>query len=144
MRERIESLFYACEAGDLDRVKEIIDDGYHDVNGNNRWGTDIDPRGWQRSPIFLAVTGGHLELAKWLLEKGANINQLTKYGDTTLNALIGGGKPSYWLEAVEFLMAHGADPTIPNADGDTAIDNAAKSPVIWDQVKHLFATNPAQ
>src|ERR1700749_1211987 len=98
MRERIEALFYACEAGNLDRVKEILDAGYHDINGNNRWGTDIDPRGWQRSPLFMAFLGGHLELAKWLLENGADVNQKTKYGDTPLNALLGAPMSGHWLE----------------------------------------------
>jgi len=49
-------------------------------------------------------------------------------------------KPAHWFEAVELLMAQGADPTIPNADGDTPIDNAQKSPLIWNKVKHLFPT----
>lgn len=139
MREQLETLFYACAAGDLDRVKQILAAGDHDINGKNCWMTDMDPRGWQRSPLFMAISGGHLELAQWLLENGANVNQQTKYGDTPLNAMLGTPKPAHWFEATELLLAHGADPMIPNADGDTSIDNARKSPVIWEKVKDLFA-----
>ncbi len=71
MRERIESLFHACMSGDWARVEQILDDGYHDANGGNRWAADIDPRGWGRTPLHVAIEAGHLELAAWLIEQGA-------------------------------------------------------------------------
>ena len=138
MRERIESLFHACEAGDLSRVQEILAAGYHDVDGNNRWSSDIDPRGWRRSPLFIAVIHGHLDLAKWLLAQGADPNQPTKYGDTPLNTILAAPKPPFWLEATQLLLAHGADPTTANDEGETPISQAQKVAADWEKVRGLF------
>lgn len=139
MRERIEALFHACAAGDLEAVQGILEAGDHDVNGKNRWHTDIDPRGWQRSPLFAAVTAGHLTLARWLLDQGADVDQPTKYGDTALNVMLQPPLPEYWLAAAELLVEHGADPGIGNDDGDTALANARKVPAVWEKVEPLLA-----
>ncbi len=141
MRERIESLFRACEAGDLERVKAIIDEGNHDVSGGNYWQTDIDPQGWQRSPLFISIVHAHLDVARWLLENGADVNQPSKYGDTPLTMILQPPLPSHWFDAVELLMAHGADPTIANDDGESALELARKSPPIWEKVGPLFANH---
>jgi ankyrin repeat protein len=139
MRERIESLFRACEAGDLERVKAIIAEGNHDVDGGNYWQTDTDPQGWQRSPLFIAVVHAHLDVARWLLENGADVNQPTKYGDTPLTMILQPPLPGHWFEAVELLMSQGADPTIANDDGDTALALAQKVLPVWEKLAPLFA-----
>ena len=36
-------------------------------------------------------------------------------------------------------MSYGADPTIPNDEGESPIDNTIKIPVNWEKVKHLFS-----
>lgn len=137
-RERIESLFHACEAGDLARVQAILDEGHHDVNGGNYWQTDIDPRGWQRSPLFVAIAHARLDVARWLLEHGANANQPSKFGDTPLTMILQVPPPAHWFEAVELLMAHGADPTIANDDGESAVALARKVAPVWERVQPLF------
>lgn len=81
-RRRVEALWYAAEAGDVNRVEEVLDAGYHDVNGGNYWQTDIDPRGWRRTPLHAAALGGHVALAKYLLEHGVDVDPRTKYDDT--------------------------------------------------------------
>jgi Ankyrin repeats (3 copies) len=134
MRASIESLFHAAEAGDLPRVQAILDEGRHDVNGSNYWQTDIDPRGWQRSPLHMAIVFGHLSLARWLLEHGADPNPRTRYGDTPLNVMLDPPLPAHWREAVELLMQHGADPAIANDDGESPLDRARRLPAIWAAV----------
>lgn len=138
MRERIESLFHACEAGDLEKVKQILAEGNHDADGNNRWQVDIDPRGWQRSPLHLAIVGGHLPLAEWLLQNGADPNPRTKYGDTPLNVLLEPPVPAHWMDAARLLLAHGADPAIPNDEDETPIGRARRIPALWERIGPLF------
>lgn len=142
-RERIESLFRACEAGDLAKVQEILGQEYHDVDGGNRWGADSDPRGWRRSPLEVAIQGGHLELARWLLDNGAVVNRQNRFGDTALSGICRPPLHAHWLDAIELLMSRGADPTIRNAEGETALDFARKISVNWKKAKHLFAAYAA-
>jgi Ankyrin repeats (many copies) len=138
MRERIESLFYASLEGDITRVQQVLEDGYHDVDGDNRWCTDIDPKGWGRSPLHLAIQQGHLGLAKWLLENGADVNRRNRFGDTALTAICRPPLPGHWAEAVELLVAFAADPTIKNDDNESALDYARKIPVVWEKAKTLL------
>lgn len=48
-------------------------------------------------------------------------------------------RDQYKIKAVELLMSYGADPTIPNDEGESPIDNTSKIPVNWEKVKHLFS-----
>jgi hypothetical protein len=121
-RERIESLWFAALDGDVDWVKEILDEGYHDANGGNRWQADIDPNGWRRTPLHAAVLKGSVPLAKFLLSEGADVNRKTKYGDTPLHFAAEGRE----LEMVHLLIANGADASKENDDGDTPLDIAMK------------------
>ena len=121
-RSKVESLFHACWDGHLDSVQEIIAEGNHDVNGGNYWGSDIDPNGWERSPLFIASLRGHLELVRYLLGEGADVNAVTKYGDTPLHA----GVQTDSVDLVAILLEHGANPQIGNDEDETALDFARK------------------
>ncbi len=122
-RQKIEELWYACVDGDVDRVKAVLGKGHHDVNGLNYWQTDIDPGGWRRTPLHVAVLHGHAELARFLLSEGADVNARTKYGDTPLHFAVQGGDAGM----VRLLRAHGADAAIKNDDGETPLDLATKA-----------------
>ena len=122
-RKKVESLWYASEEGDVKHVKEIIDAGNHDVNGLNYWQVDIDPRGWQRTPLHTAALNGRLEVAKFLISKGANVNALTKYLDTPLHFAVAQGH----ADVARLLLERGADLHAKNDDGDTPLDLAEKS-----------------
>ena len=54
----------------------------------------------------------------FLLDAGVDVNALNHIGDTVLlEAVIFGG-----IEIMTLLLEHGADPTIRNADGETALE----------------------
>lgn len=67
-----------------------------------------------------AVTGGHLEMVKWLLESGADANYRYGPGYTPLLAAAANGH----LEIVKLLLAHGADKSAKSNDGKSALDLA--------------------
>jgi ankyrin repeat protein len=64
-----------------------------------------------------AVTGGHEEIAVWLLENGADANYRYGPGYTPLLAAAANGH----LEIVKDLLAHGADVHAKTNDGKTAV-----------------------
>jgi ankyrin repeat protein len=59
-------------------------------------------------PLIEAVDAGNLDIAKLLLENGANVNaRRGKYGHNTLDKALSRRNP----EMISLLIAHGADPT---------------------------------
>ena len=76
--------------------------------GNGKWGKAPPPESYKElvsEAFYIAGRNGHVEVARFLLEKGANINCRGFFGAAGLHwAAINGHKPM-----VEFLIAHGAD-----------------------------------
>lgn len=117
---KAQSLFAACMVGDLNGVVTILNAHLHDVDGNNKFAIDIDPKGYARRPIHAATIGGSLEIVKFLIENGADVNIQNRYGDTALHFAVHHNR-SFIL--TELLKAH-ADPLIQNNVFKTPIDIA--------------------
>lgn len=66
-------LWYAAQYGDLNRVIKLVNQRV-DVDGR-------DASGY--TSLHYAARNGHLEVCKFLLEKGADINAVTKSGCAT-------------------------------------------------------------
>ena len=95
----------ACADGDLDTVKRCISQGAF-ING-----------GWCYTPLYHALRGGfgepcpRLEIARYLVERGADIRKAYCNGNPSnmLHHFCDLGGP---IEAVEFLLLHGAEADI--------------------------------
>lgn len=76
--------------------------------GNSKWGKAPPPEKYPElvsEAFYIAGRNGHVEVARFLLEKGADIDCRGFFGAPALHwAAINGHKPM-----VEFLIAHGAD-----------------------------------
>lgn len=76
--------------------------------GNGKWGKTPPPESYAElvsEAFHIAARNGHVDIAKFLLEKGADINSRGFFGAPGLHwAAINGHKPM-----VEFLIEHGAD-----------------------------------
>lgn len=76
--------------------------------GNSKWGKAPPPESYKElvsEAFYIAGRNGHVEVARYLLEKGADINCRGFFGAPGLHwAAINGHKAM-----VEFLIAHGAD-----------------------------------
>lgn len=96
-----EQLHFAAQDGDLERVKELIQEGY-DINAFDQ---DLS---W--TPLHCAAQEGHIEVVKYLLSQGADVNayEEEKIGETPLGQVA--EECSY--EMAETLIKAGADPTI--------------------------------
>jgi ankyrin repeat protein len=89
-------LFAAAWRGEFDLVKEVLDAKVVSVNV-------VDSDGV--SDLRFAAQYGHLEITKYLLERGADPNLRAKDGLDPLLSAIDYGH----LEIVEVLLSHGAD-----------------------------------
>ena len=78
----------------------------------------VNRTGW--TPLHYACTNGHLEIAQFLLEKGAVVDALSPNETTPLMMAIRAGN----IQLVRLLLDRGADIRIRNQQGFSAIDVA--------------------
>ena len=140
-----EELRRAARDGRIDDVRKYLNDNTVDVNEEDKWGCTALP---------LACRNGHRDVAELLLDHGADINATTDNGYTPLTSACANGHTSItrllldrdcsnvnavdddgvtalhkacWegsTECVKELLAHGADTSIKNKDGETPLDIA--------------------
>lgn len=125
LRTGATALFRAARGGDVELVKFLIDNGalvdLPNENGvtplmigTGYGASDIDTRGRFRSEAQA------VEVAKLLLDAGADINHALPSGAT---ALIGAANEGY-TDVVALLAEHGADLFHEDSNGKTALDSA--------------------
>uniref|UniRef100_A0A673HD63 phospholipase A2 n=1 Tax=Sinocyclocheilus rhinocerous TaxID=307959 RepID=A0A673HD63_9TELE len=76
------------------------------------------------TPLHWAKTA---EMSRVLLDRGCNVNYLSKTGESPLHILTKRGR----FEAAMTLLTHGADPNIKGQDGNTALHLAMKQEVCY-------------
>jgi ankyrin repeat protein len=98
----------ACATGDLDRVRELLDGDPSRVNRVSDYAGYYVGCG---APIKNAAAGGHLEIVRLLLERGANPNLpeegIAPDGHALHSAVVRGH-----IEIVRLLLDHGAHPNV--------------------------------
>ena len=103
-------LMMAALKGHTQLAKKLIDKG-----------ADVNKTGW--TPLHYAATQGHLEIIGMLLEHHAYIDAESPNGTTPLMMAAHYGTPA----AVKLLLEAGADATLKNQLGLTAIDFANRA-----------------
>jgi ankyrin repeat protein len=103
-------LMIAALKGRLNFVKKLI-----------ARGADVNKPGW--TPLHYAATGGHLEIMALLLDQNAYIDAASPNGTTPL--MMAAQYAS--ADAVKLLLDAGADPSLKNQLGLTAIDFAHRA-----------------
>lgn len=103
-------LMMASLKGQLELAAKLIDKG-----------ADVNKTGW--APLHYAATRGHADMINLLLENHAYIDAESPNGTTPLMMAAHYGTPG----AVKLLLEAGADPSIKNKLGLTAIDFAQRA-----------------
>jgi ankyrin repeat protein len=115
--------FEAAALGRVDRMRELLD---KDPALANAFGED----GFH--PLGLACFFGHVDVARLLLERGADVNALARNEHIQTAAIHaaaaseGKDEPTRY-ELVELVLDHGADPNLPQGGGFRAIDAARQN-----------------
>ena len=100
-------LMLAALKGFLPLVKQLVEND-----------ADVNKTGW--TPLHYAASGGHVSIVEFLLENSAYIDAESPNGSTPLMMAAMYGSP----ESVKVLIQAGADLTIKNQLGLTALDFA--------------------
>jgi len=103
-------LIDACDRGDLDRVKVLLNEGYGLDEGAGIYGV---------TPLMSASK--HEDVTKFLLSQGAKVDLTDNRGNTALR------DACYYnqLETVEALLEAGANPNVANNEGRFPLMDAA-------------------
>jgi ankyrin repeat protein len=116
-------IFEAAALGRTDRLQDLLDE---DPARANAFGDD----GFH--PLGLACFFGHADAARLLLERGADVNALSRNEHVQTAAIhaaaagVGKGEPVRY-ELVKLVLEHGADPNLPQGGGFRAIDAARQN-----------------
>lgn len=104
----------ACFFGHLETARYLADKGA-DIHAAATNGTGYNA-------LTAAVTAGHTEIVKWLLERGLDPNYRYGPGYSPLLTAAANGR----LEIVKLLLAHGADLRATANDGKSAVTLATE------------------
>lgn len=130
-----EKLLKSTLNGDLNQVKECLAQGAN-VNFNND--EHYSP------PIVATAIKGHLEIAKLLIENGANVNATSDYGSEKQyysTALIESAYKGHLrhLEIAKLLIEHGADVNAKKCNGWSPLMVASNRGYMNDPNKQSLA-----
>lgn len=102
-------LFKAARKGRLSEVENIVLYSARDV---------VDSRdGFGRTALMVAARYGELEIVRFLINNGADVNAKDNNGQTALILAVDGRN----IELVKYLVSHGADVNAKDNDGETAL-----------------------
>lgn len=76
-----------------------------------------EPDDTAATPLILATLKGNINIVKWLLDKGADVNHKNQQGHSPLQYACSKG----YKDIVEYLLSHGANINIQDNRGDTSI-----------------------
>jgi uncharacterized protein len=119
------NVFEAAALGRADRIRDLLDE---DPSRANAFGDD----GFHA--LGLACFFGHVDAARLLLERGADVNALSTNEHIQTAAIHAaaasneqGSGESTRYELVELVLEHGADPNLRQGGGFRAIDAARQN-----------------
>jgi len=104
-------LLVGCEKGELRVVKSVLNENPKVISMANR-------EGW--TPLLLASYNGRLRVVRYLLCRGARIEDALPSGETPLHL----ASMNNHCDVLEFLISRGANKETPNTSGDTPLDTA--------------------
>ena len=109
-----ERLHLAAQDGDLDAVSRLLAEG-EDINAFDDLG---------KTPLHYAADREHVEVARYLIEHGANVN--AHHEPTLGNTPLGDVAATCSYVMAKLLVDAGSDPTIPGWMQLTALHKAAE------------------
>lgn len=109
-------------------IKAVEENRKEDVERFIKEGVNPDFKDRCGTPLLhFAPNDGDADVVKLLVENGVDINSRDSYETTKLMQVCASGN----LELAEYLLKHGADPSLQDEDGDYASDYASN--VLYDK-----------
>lgn len=93
-------------------------------------GADVNARNLVNTPLMTSVSSGNLNLAKWLLSKGAKVNTISTNGKSAISLAVEAGQ----YQAVKWLLEKGAKIGFTNSEGQTLLHLA----ILYGNLSNLY------
>ncbi len=106
------ALIEAVRRGDINTVRSLVATGV-DVN--------VKDHDMGAPPLIWAIVGEYIDIAQLLLENGAQVDEVDRWGRTALHVAVRSGT----YEGTKFLLAHGANVNWKNDFGRTPLSEAS-------------------
>ena len=123
MAGRQHLLFIASKQGNLEIVKYLLSDCKFNVECKNKLKNNAEQIEHLVSPVWCAAVSGQLEVVKYLIEFGANVNSESDTGSTPIRSAC----LESHLDIIKFLVKNGGDIQRPNQVGGTCLINSVQS-----------------
>ncbi len=123
------ALHYASDTGNKDMVDLLFSYDASPDSGLKRGQEEGNRNLWVATPLMFAVDKGHFEVAKRLLEAGADVNAQTAEGNTALIVAAKKERP----EMIKLLLAAGANTELKDNDDYRAQDYVSQ---LWTSEAH--------
>jgi ankyrin repeat protein len=104
----------AIESGDLDKIKGLVE-------GGAKADTLIEYGEHKITPLMKACWDGHMEIATYLMDQGADVNAADESGTTSLSNAIQRDRPAF----VQLLIDRGAKLNVKDSRQFTPLTQAA-------------------
>ncbi|XP_049577661.1 protein phosphatase 1 regulatory subunit 12C isoform X1 [Syngnathus scovelli] len=120
--DRAAEFLAACASGDTDEARVMLQEAKDTMSSNKEDGPEIVncSNADGITALHQACIDGSMEMVSFLLEHGANVNQVDSEGWTPLHVAASCGYP----DIADFLLRHGASLSAVNCDGDVPVDIA--------------------
>lgn len=106
-----QDIFDVARKGTVEELKRVLKENPAAINSVNKEGYSL---------LMLATYRSNNEVAKFLIENGADVNGTSNYGSPLMAAVVKGN-----TEIAKLLLEHKADTGIADASGNTALIYAA-------------------
>lgn len=106
-----QDIFDLARKGTVEELKSVLKENPLAINSVNKEGYSL---------LVLATYRGNNEVARFLIENGADVNGTSNYGSPLMAAVVKGN-----AEIAKLLLEHRADTSIADSSGNTALIYAA-------------------
>ena len=124
----------------MEIVKYLLSDCKFNVECKNKLKYNADQTEYLVSPLWCASVSGKLDVVKYLIEFGANVNSESDTGSTPLRSAC----LESHLDVIKFLVKNGGDIQRPNQVGGTCLINSVQSVAVCEFLLQSGANVNAQ
>ncbi|XP_074598395.1 protein fem-1 homolog A-like [Brevipalpus obovatus] len=122
-RDGFAPLFSACLRGSIRKIEYLVDICGADIEQRGVYECDEDKSFHFVTPLWCAAVSGKLDVLKFLVERGADIDSVSDKGSTPVRSAC----YMNHVAVVSYLIDLGADISRPNYSGGTCLINAIQS-----------------